>query len=347
MGCAPHQGASGVDKGFAHSADDSVGDGAGSDVGGASCHLGRDMRVGGVTQAQHHLGQPHAISHRVVEAAHERRARGAVVKCDLLDQCDVPQRAVAIEWSRALLGDVALQLGHAGRLGQSHPSHMPVEMEFRVDLPHPSALAEEGARPEDREAVDDACGRRSEQRIPVRLGVEEHHAVDDHEVVGPVHGEPQRVLRAHGPLLVRHGSPPGVARRVGRAAPVGLGRTTVRRLPPTGPVTGWRHDRAGVHPHGCSYAHGRLRRGGELSGWSGSHRVRRPACLVDRGAGCLLVARVGSLRGCGLARSGGGGTRHAARGPLLPWRDAQHRRHLPASRARTRRRGPAHRRTDR
>ena len=259
MGCTAHEGASGVGKCLAHSADHTGSNGAGSDVGGASRHLGRDMRVGGVAQAQHHLGQPHSVSHRVVEAAHESRARGAVVKCDLLDQGDVPERAVAIEWSRALLRDIALEFGHAGRLGQSHPAHMPVEMEFRVDLPHPSALAEEGARSEDREAVDDACGRRGEQRIPVRLGIEEHDAVDDHEVVGPVHGEPQRVLRAHGPLLDRHGSPPGVARRVGRAACVGLRRTTVRRLPPTGPVTGWRHDRAGVHPHGCSHAHGRLR----------------------------------------------------------------------------------------
>ena len=86
---------------------------------------------------------------------------------------------------------------------------------LEVKYGRPATLAESCARAEDGEAVDDARGRGLDQGIPIGLGIEEHDAVDHHEVVGAVHGEPERVLGAHGPLLdghvggIRHGSPPG------------------------------------------------------------------------------------------------------------------------------------------
>ena len=88
--------------------------------------------------------------------------------------------------------------------GQLDVAHVPTEVEVRVVDPRPLAVLLDGDLAEDAELEDGAVHEDVGHGLARGGAVEEHQAVDLHEVVGPVHEQPREVLRLDG---CRHGGP--------------------------------------------------------------------------------------------------------------------------------------------
>lgn len=170
-----------------------------------SRQVGELVRRGRVGQREQHTRERDAVGDAVVQAREHRRAA-----CVTLDQMDLPQRHVARQRQRDLLGDVLLQLRVAARRRQARVDEVIRHVEVTVRPPRPAQQpALHHALPEAGEAVDEPFLQQAFDRTRRRKGIEREHAVDDHQVLGPVHPQPGGVggrhrLRGHGTSVRSH-----------------------------------------------------------------------------------------------------------------------------------------------
>ena len=167
---------------------------------GVAAHGARGGPLGPVADAERELDQAYAVREAVVEARHHRAGPLGVGAGDDLH---LPQRVLAREGDRELAADVLAQrLVVEG--GQLDVAHVPTEVEVRVVDPRPLAVLLDGDLAEDAELEDGAVHEDVGHGLARGGAVEEHQAVDLHEVVGPVHEQPREVLCLDG---CRHGGP--------------------------------------------------------------------------------------------------------------------------------------------
>ena len=155
--------------------------------------VGAGVGGGGLRQGQQHPRQRDAVRERVVDAQEHRRALPVAV-----DEVELPERVGVVERLGEVALDVVLERAVVTRRRQGEPPQVPVEGEVLVV--HPPGLAEDtgdtgGVRSlvEDRERLDDPAADQLGDLVPVGHSLEEHQRLDDHEVVGSVHVEPDGV----------------------------------------------------------------------------------------------------------------------------------------------------------
>ena len=195
----------------------------------------------GVREGQQHLGQGDAVRQGVVKARDDDRA--TVVP---IDDVEVPQRSAAVDRLLHLALDEDLERGLVPGLGQGRAVQVVVDREVGVVLPVGHAqraggldddLAEDGV------AVDEAVLQDVGQALPVDRPLERHDALDDHEVLGAVHRQPDGVDGAHGTSsshrITPFGGHPQPFTRVARrcAAVGGITRCRRARWPPADPAS--------------------------------------------------------------------------------------------------------------
>jgi hypothetical protein len=177
-------------------------------IGALPGNHGNDGPVDGLAHAEQDLSEPDAVSDRVMKARDDGRARRPIVKGHGRHHECGPQWSVPVQRHRTLLGREPLQRGDIGPLRQHDLDQVSRDVEFLVGRPAPGATSSFGTAGQNREAASRVL-EPLEDVLVSRHACQHHDAVDDHEVVGPVHGQPERILRAHADP--GHGSSPRLA----------------------------------------------------------------------------------------------------------------------------------------
>ncbi len=169
----------------------------------------------GVEQAHRQLDHPHAVGDGVVCPQDHSAAAPVAVHPDGL-----PQGPVTLEHLGAVARHERLQFTGVVGVLQVDDRDVHPEVEIVVELPPPRAVAVLD-RPAAEHGVAGAeafLGDLADPAPVERFGGPDHR-VDDHEVVGPVHFQPQRVLDAE-PASVGHRAPPTERSTASRAPAV-------------------------------------------------------------------------------------------------------------------------------
>ncbi len=173
-------------------------------------HHGFHRCLVGVAHAEHHLGQPDPVGDGVVGADDDGAADRAVLQVHALDQEHHPQRAGARQRLRPLLGHEALQRRDIAWRGQPDSLDMSGQLEAGVVHPRPAVVGLHWLVVVDGESPDDPLPGDLEDRVVAGVRRHDHHAVDDHQIVRPVHPQPQRILHAHRGSCAAHVEPPRI-----------------------------------------------------------------------------------------------------------------------------------------
>ena len=149
-----------------------------------------------------------------------------------VDTEHLPQRLVAIEWHRPLRADQFLQDGIVAGLGQLDVLEVRLEVVARLLLPVPRiVVAPHRDTSEHLIAVPQPLPGDGAEAVPIDRAGGPDQRVDDHQVGGPIHLQPQRVLDAQLPAITHCLAPlprprPGARsfrdRRGGRPGATGL-----------------------------------------------------------------------------------------------------------------------------
>ena len=150
----------------------------------------RTAARGLIEQAHRQLHHPHAVGDRVVAAQDHRTALKVVLDPDRL-----PQWAIAIEHLTPVGCDEVLQRAGIARIRQRNQRNVVVDVEVLVGLPPPGAVSildRDAAK--NRVAVEESFLDHGPHLGEVQGFGRPDHRVDHHEVVRPVHLQPQGVL---------------------------------------------------------------------------------------------------------------------------------------------------------
>ena len=155
-----------------------------------------------VGQRHEHAAQRQPVGEGMVDPGDDR-GPGSMA----LDEVRLPERVGRVEGDVQTRLHPSLERGVVTGAGEPLAVQVPPDVEVLVVDPvrspgeAPGRLA---ALAEDRVPVEDAVLEEVRHLVPVRRPGEEHHGDDDHEVLRPVHRQPDRVHRGDGPA-VRHG----------------------------------------------------------------------------------------------------------------------------------------------
>jgi hypothetical protein len=135
----------------------------------------------------------------VVHADDDRAARPVA-----LDQIEVPERLGRVERGRHQVADELLERALVVGSGEGEVMDVEVGVEVLVLGPvgRPPRPRLDDALGEAGKAVDHPLHEQLAQRHRVERLLEPGHAVDDHQIRRPVHGEPGRIGGRHGVLTV-------------------------------------------------------------------------------------------------------------------------------------------------
>jgi hypothetical protein len=139
----------------------------------------------------------------MVGAAEDGRARAVPV-----DEVHLPEGVVGVERDGEVLLHVVLQRGVVVPAREGCPVEVPSQVEVIVVDPVRPPQESTGRLdplPEHRVPRQDAGLEEPGDLRPVRRLAEEQDRHDDHAVLRPVHGQPDRVQRGDGPAVRRRG----------------------------------------------------------------------------------------------------------------------------------------------